>query len=73
MITARGLPEPYTFHKAYELIFDSGQLIEVIDCSQKMAKFRDMVKNGELKFSTSKKHCKAQEWLEQCFSFYYSR
>jgi len=34
MITARGLPEPYTFHKAYELIFDSGQLIEVIDLSQ---------------------------------------
>ena len=65
--TARGLPSPYTFHKVYELIFDSGQLVEMIDCSRKMSQFRNMLINKELQFNNSEK------WLEQCFSFYYDR
>ena len=64
--TVRGLPLPYTFKNVWELIFDSGQLMEAIDCSQQMSQFRKMQANGGLEF-------KQQEWLEECFSFYYSR
>ncbi len=66
-----GFPPPHIFKNLCELVFDSGQLIEEIDYSQKMSNFRNMLINGELKWETSEQNKDAKKWLTNCFSWDY--
>lgn len=73
MYVHMGFHPAYKYEMVYELIFDKGQLTETHNRSKKMAEFREMLANRELKPGLDANTDEVKDWIEKCFSLNYTR
>jgi len=66
-----GFHPAYKYRHVFELVFESGRLIEATDRSQLMAEFRDMITHHRMGPDPRQSMEEVEKWIEQCFSLDY--
>jgi hypothetical protein len=68
-----GFNPAYKYQTVYELIFETGHLINYEDRSARMADFRERNAAKPLKPDSSASREEVHQWIEQCFDYHYDR